>query len=57
MSSTTLSVLTQNAEKEIKRLNAQSHEPTSSDILAVMQLLVEMIKEGNTPLPADKEVA
>lgn len=55
MSSTTLSVLTQNAEKEIKRLNAQSHEPTSSDILAVMQLLVEMVKESNKP--ADNEVA
>ena len=54
MSSTTLSELTQNAEKEIKRLNAQSYEPTSSDILAVMQLLVEMIKESNAP--ADKEV-
>ena len=49
MSLTTLSVLTQNAEKEIKRLNAQSHEPTSSDILAVMQLLVEMVKESNNP--------
>jgi hypothetical protein len=55
MSSTTLSVLTQNAEEEIKRLNAQSHEPTSSDILAVTQLLVEMIKESNKP--ADKEVS
>jgi hypothetical protein len=31
MSSTTLSVLTQNAEKEIKRLNAQSYYELASN--------------------------
>ena len=32
-------------EQEIKRLNAQAHEPTSTDILAVLQMLVNALKD------------
>jgi hypothetical protein len=38
-------ILLQSVEQEIKRLNAQSHEPTSAEILAVMQMLVDVLKK------------
>jgi hypothetical protein len=41
-------------EQEIKRLNAQSYEPSSASILALIQMLVDVLKEGNTPLSAEE---
>jgi len=46
----------QAVEQEIKRLNAQSYEPSSADILALIQMLVDSLKVGNTPLPAEENV-
>jgi len=44
----------QSVEQEIKRLNAQSYEPSSADILALIQMLVDSLKAGNTPEAADE---
>lgn len=44
----------QAVEQEIKRLNAQPYEPSSADILALIQMLVDAMKMGNTPEPADE---
>jgi hypothetical protein len=42
-------ILLQSVEQEIKRLNAQSYEPSSADILVLIQMLVDSLKAGNTP--------
>jgi hypothetical protein len=42
-------ILLQSVEQEIKRLNAQSYEPSSADILVLIQMLVDSLKAGNQP--------